>query len=104
MTKYYVQSGNLRMVMVAADTQAAALWLVHRALHLILPAYDDRSLTTQDRLEIAMSHGLMQLDLTVQIDERGFDRPDSMKLDSSKLILDWHQLMSALIRLESELC
>lgn len=43
MAKYYVQSGDRKMVMTAADSQAAALWLVHRSLNDVVTAYDDRA-------------------------------------------------------------
>ncbi|MFO0940217.1 MAG: hypothetical protein U0930_05565 [Pirellulales bacterium] len=103
MAKYYVQSGSSRIVMTAADPHAAALWLVHRAMKDVLPAYDDPSLTEEDRCELAIVQGLMQLDNVVSIDERGFDRPDAIQIDVFHLIESWHQLMSALIKMESDL-
>lgn len=103
MAKYYVQSGSTKIVMTAADPQAAALWLVHRSMKDVLPAYDDPSLSEEDRCEIAIVHGLLQLDNTVRIDERGFDRSDAIEIDVFQLIESWHQLMSALLKMESDL-
>jgi hypothetical protein len=102
MPKYYVQSGNHQMVMTAADPQAAALWLIHCALHEILPAYDDTSLSEDERCEIAVMQGLLKLDNTVAINERGFDRADSQQVDVLEIINIWHQLMSALLKFESD--
>ena len=103
MAKYYVQSGDRKMVMTAADSQAAALWLVHRSLNDVVTAYDDRGLSAEDRCEIAMVHGLIHLDNTIAVSEQGFDRSDSVQLDVFELIQTWHQLMTALIKLESDL-
>lgn len=103
MAKYYVQSGDRKMVMTAADAQAAALWLVHRSLNDVMPAYDDRGMSAEDRCEIAMVHGLINLDNTIAVSERGFDRSDAVSLDVFELIQTWHQLMTALIKLESDL-
>jgi hypothetical protein len=102
MAKYYVQSGSHQMVMIAADPQAAALWLIHRALHEILPAYDDTSLTEDERCEIAVMQGLLKLNNTVAINERGFDRADSQQFDVLEIINIWHRLMSALLKFESD--
>lgn len=103
MAKFYVQSGESKMVMTAADPQAAGLWMVHRALTDITPAYDDSSLTTEQRLEIAIVHGLLKFDNIVEIGEQGFDRSDMLRLDVLELIQTWHQLMSALTEMESDL-
>lgn len=103
MAKYYVQSGDRKMVMTAADAQAAALWLVHRSLNDVMPAYDDHGMSAEDRCEIAMVHGLINLDNTIAVSERGFDRTDAVSLDVFELIQTWHQLMMALIKLESDL-
>lgn len=103
MAKYYVQSGNLKMVMNSVDAQSAALWLVHKAMKDVLPAYDDLLLTDDERFEIAIVHGLMQLDNTVAVDERGFDRQAQENLDVYQLIESWHALMSALLKMESDL-
>lgn len=102
MAKYYVQSGNHKMVMTAADSQAAALWLIHCALKEVLPAYDDPSLTVDERCEIALMHGLLKLDSAVSVNERGFDRTDSEQFEAVEIINAWHQLMSALLKLESD--
>jgi hypothetical protein len=102
MAKYYVQSGNSKMVLTAADPQAAALWLVHRALHDVLPAYDDASLTEEERCEIALIQGLFKLDDIIAINERGFDRTDSQEFDVLEIVTVWHQLMSALLKFESD--
>jgi hypothetical protein len=102
MAKYYVQSGSHKMVMNAADPQAAALWLVHCALNEVLPAYDDPSLTEDERCEIAVMQGLLKLANIVAINERGFDRADSQQFDMLEIINVWHQLMSALLKFESD--
>jgi hypothetical protein len=102
MAKFYVQSGSRKMVMNAADPQAAGLWLVHCALSNILPAYDDPNMSVEDRCEIALVQGLMNLDNEVLVSERGFDRMDAVQFSVFELINEWHALMTALLRFEAE--
>lgn len=101
MAKYYVQSGNVRTVISAEDSEKAALWVVHKAMQQVVPVYEDRELTPDQKSEVAIMQGIMVLGNTVRASELGFDRSDSEELDTFNLVVQWHQLMIALERLES---
>lgn len=98
MAKFYVESGNLRMVITANNSRGAALWAVHRALSGVLPfvAGDSENPTTSDGQRF-------KLDETIRVDQRGFDRRDARKFDALDLITEWSQLIVALSRLEQDL-
>jgi hypothetical protein len=100
MAKYYVQSGTVRTVISADDCEKAALWVVHRAMQQVVPVYDDAELTPQEKGEVAIVQGVMVLGNTVNLSEVGFDREDATALDTFELVVQWHQLMVALSRLE----
>jgi hypothetical protein len=99
MAKYYVESGNVRTVVSADDSEKAALWVVHKALQQVMPVYEDSELTPDEKGEVAILNGVMVLGNTFRISEIGFDRADAETLDSFALITQWHQLMIALDRL-----
>lgn len=101
MAKYYVQSGNVRTVISAEDSERAAIWVVHKAMQQVVPVYEDDELTPDQKSEVAIVQGVMVLGNQVQVSEIGFDRNDCESLDTFKLVVHWHQLMVALDRLNS---
>lgn len=103
MAKFYVQSGNVRTVISADDSEKAALWVVHKALQQVVPVYEEAELSPDQKSEITILQGVMVLGNDIQISEKGFDRSDSEKLDTFNLLVHWHQLMIALDRLSSHL-
>ena len=103
MAKFYVQSGNVRMVISADDGEKAALWVVHKAMQQVVPVYEDHELTPEQKGEVALMQGVMVLGNTTRISEIGFDRADAESLDTFELLVHWHQLMVALARLDSML-
>ncbi len=104
MAKYYVQSGNFQMTISADDAEKAALWVVHRAMGQVVPVYDDGELSPTEKEHVAILDGLMVLGNTIRLSEIGFDRDDAVELDTFELIVQWHQLMIAVSRLEEMLC
>jgi hypothetical protein len=100
MAKYYVQSGTVRTVISADDCEKAALWIVHRAMQQVVPVYDDAELSPEEKGDVALVQGIMVLGNSVTLSEVGFDRPDAISLDTFELVVQWHQLMVALSRLE----
>ncbi|MEZ6151481.1 MAG: hypothetical protein R3C09_15295 [Pirellulaceae bacterium] len=101
MAKYYVQSGNVRTLISAEDTEKAALWAVHCAMRQVVPVYDDEELTPEEKSQLSVVDGVRVLGNTIRISELGFDREDSAELDTFELLVQWHQLMIALSRLEA---
>jgi hypothetical protein len=103
MAKYYVQSGTARLVIAADDPTRAALWLVHRAMQQVVPVYDDPELSPDEKGQVAAIQGLMVLGNQIRLNELGFDRDDGDTLDTFDTVIQWHQLMIALSRLDSML-
>ncbi len=100
MAKYYVQSGTIRTVISADDCEKAALWVVHRAMQQVMPVYEDVELTPQEKGDVAIVQGVMVLGNSVQLSEVGFDNEQTVELDTFELVVQWHQLMVALTRLQ----
>ena len=98
MAKFYVESGNLRMVITANNSRGAALWAIHRALSGVLPfvSEDSENPTTANGQRF-------KLDETIRVDQRGFDRSTARRFNTLDLITEWSQLIVALSRLEQEL-
>ncbi|MEM7475935.1 MAG: hypothetical protein AAF483_13160 [Planctomycetota bacterium] len=103
MAKYYVQSGNVKTVISADDSEKAALWIVHKALQQVIPVYEDTELTPDEKSEFSIVQGVMVLGNDIRISEIGFDRTDCEALDTFELLVQWHQLMIALDRLSAHL-
>ncbi|GIX00876.1 MAG: hypothetical protein KatS3mg111_4208 [Pirellulaceae bacterium] len=103
MAKYYVQSGNVRMVVDADEADKAALWVIHRTMQQVVPVYEEDELTPQEKSELGVLQGIMVLGNTLHISEIGFDRPDAAQFDTFELLVEWNQLMVALDRLASML-
>jgi hypothetical protein len=103
MAKYYVQSGTLKAVIAADDEQKAALWAVHRAMQQIVPLYDDPTLSPGQKSAVAAAEGLLVLGDSIDLSQQGFDRPDRMRLPTADTVIQWHQLMVALSKLEEML-
>lgn len=102
MAKFYVQSGNRKLVVSAMDSQAAALWLVHRSLDALMPIYENGDNSPEHRCEMALFLGLKQLGNQVYLSQRGFDRQDAESIDVFELIQVWHQLTTAILRLQAD--
>ncbi|RMF41651.1 MAG: hypothetical protein D6753_09220 [Planctomycetota bacterium] len=103
MAKYYVQSGNVRVVLEADDAEKAALWVVHKTMQQVIPVYEDDELSPEEKSEVSLLQGLMVLGNTIQVSEQGFDRLDALELDTFELMVHWNQLMIALDRLAAVL-
>lgn len=98
MAKYYVESGNFKLIVNAADARRAALWAVHRALEHILPGEEEEAAQNLD-----LNLDDKSLGLSVALSERGFDREDATRFDTLDVVNEWSQLMSALSRMQSDL-
>lgn len=101
MAKFYVQSGNVRTLISAEDTEKAALWAVHCSMRQVVPVYDDEELSPEQKSQLSVVDGVRVLGNTIRVSELGYDRPDAVELDTFELLVQWHQLMVALSRLEA---
>ncbi|MEX2175920.1 MAG: hypothetical protein WD872_16280 [Pirellulaceae bacterium] len=95
MPKYYVQSGNLKLLTTASDSRAAAIWAVHRTLSPALPFLGEEP--------AAGASPPARLAETIRVNQRGFDRPDNQVFDTLAVVSEWTQLLLAVDRLERRL-
>jgi len=95
MPKFYVQSGNLEMVLQAHDSRCAAIWAVHRTLGQSLP------FLCEDAGDYAALSDLTRLGDSVSVSQRGFDRGDADVFDTLDIVTEWNQLLVALDRLQA---
>ena len=98
MPKFYVQSGNVEMVLQAHDSRCAAIWAVHRTLSQSLPFLCE---SANDYGAIA---DLTRLGDEIVVSERGFDRADAQHYDTLDIVTEWNQLLVALDRMQERLC
>src|SRR5262245_13328439 len=95
MPKFYVQSGNVKMVLQARDSRCAAIWAAHRTLSESLP------FLCEDATDYAALADLKKLADNIRVSQRGFDRPDAATFDTLDIITEWNQLLVALDRLQA---
>lgn len=103
MAKYYVQSGSVKMVMDASDVGGAALWAVHSSLSELSFIYENDEFTEDERVDQVMMQALIELEPTITVSELGFNRADSVHLETYEVAMQWHQLAQAMKRLEDRL-
>lgn len=94
MAKFYVQSGELEVVLQANDSRCAAIWAVHRTLSQTLPFLCEEA---GDLVELG---GLTRLGDSVTVSQRGFDRSDAEMFDTLDVMTEWNHLLVALDRLQ----
>jgi len=102
MAKFYVESGSVRMVIASEDAHRAVLWMVHRIMESLGPIYQDDTFTEDQRLDSVIIESLLDLESEISVNEQGFGRDDSEKWETLDIIMYWHQLMTALSRLDCD--
>ena len=93
MAKFYVQSGDLKMVLQARDSRSAAIWAAHQKLNVTMPFLGDAE--NQPTFE-GQACGLAE---TIRVSQLGFDRRDSKVFDTLEIVSEWSRLLVALDRL-----
>lgn len=102
MAKFYVQSGSVQAVVDSVDLDRAALWVVHQVMGKTLPIED----LDDEPYELANVESSVRgqfLDETIRISEIGFDRDDSMIVDTLETFRHWYELFQAVSILASRL-
>ena len=94
MAKFYVQSGELNLVLTANDSRAAAIWAVQRTMSQTLPFLCD---SPQDYLALTP---VTRLGDTISVSERGFDDASTEVFDTLDVMTEWNQLLVAIDRIE----
>src|SRR5262245_31418966 len=97
MPKFYVQSGNVEMVLYAHDSRCAAIWAVHRTLSQSLP------ILCEEASDYAAAADFSRLGEAIAVSERGFDREDAACYDTLDILAEWNQLLVALDRLQERM-
>ena len=95
MPKFYVESGNLQMVVHANNARGAAIWAVHRAMSQMLPFLTDMPLSAAEQEPLLLAE-------LIKTNECGFGRPDSLVHETFAVVSEWNQLMVALDKLHEE--
>lgn len=95
MAKFYVQSGNVELILQAHDSRCAAIWAVHRTLGSTLPFLCEEAIAYRELGD------LTRLDDMIHVSEQGFDHSDSECFDTLEVIEEWNKLLVALDRLQS---
>lgn len=98
MAKFYVESGEFRLIVQANTARGAAVWAVHRVLAQVLevddvpvPAAAAKGTTSGEA-----PSSPARLAETISVNQRGFARQDGQTFDSFALIGEWQELMQAL--------
>lgn len=101
MAKFYVQSGNVKMVLEARDRRSAAIWVAHRTLGDSLPFMDEPVVEEQPTTEINSKADAPRLDETIRVSQRGFDRANAKVFETLDIVSEWSRLLVALERLSA---
>ena len=106
MPKYYIESGNVKTIVSAEDSEKAALWVIHKAMQQILPVYEENGADMQNpgansgTTSGANPPEVMVLGNKLQISETGFGSQEQDSFETLSLVNHWNQLMIALERLQ----
>ncbi len=101
MPKFYVESGTVRCIVSAENSQSAALWAVHRVMQQIMPLDETADRTPEDKDEQAREVGVMVLGATIRTSERGYGNSDHRQHATFEVVTQWNQLVNTLDRLEN---
>ena len=99
MSKYYVQCGPIRAIVISASMEQASLEALDESLLNHLWIYDDRGLSNADCRNHLMLEALVHLDPSIRVSEQGFDRSDANLFGTPEIIDRWHRLMTGMNRL-----
>ena len=94
MAKYYVQSGSFKGIVDCYDEECASVWAIQRVMER-MPSFQNGP-TGDEWSDESMGEAMFALDDTIQLNEQGFDRNDSISIDLHDAFLHWHQLRKAI--------
>jgi hypothetical protein len=103
MPKFYVQSGDVSLVVSAMDAEGAALWAIHQ--HSRLPesagqlADESAELPDWDDLLPDFAAELPELGKTISVSERGSGRAEAGRFATDAALAKYGQLLVAVERL-----
>lgn len=97
MPKFYVESGNLQLVVHAKHARGAAIWAVHRVLSQLLPFLAEGAPPAS-----GASNPPAALGELIRTSERGFGRDDGAVHNTFDVVCEWNRLIVALDKLQQE--
>ena len=103
MSKYYIESGEVKVIVAAVDAEGAALFVLNQTINKLLPVetIDERHVDAD-----AMSYVIKCLELLgneFHISEIGFGRHEVAILDTELLLKRWCELLCAMNNLMDRL-
>lgn len=106
MHKYYVESGQLKKVIFAADANAAALWLVNIVMEKLYPQAANSEMDS-DPFAL-LEHCLMLLDDEIRVSRQGFGLPleadpEPDWFETIEVFTEWNELVRAVAKMEKML-
>lgn len=99
MNKFHVQSGKFKKVIMAADANAAALWLINTVIESFYPGQMETGFDF-DPFEM-LEKGPLLLGEKVIVEQTGFDQRNPSSFDTVDLLMEWNELLLAVSRMEN---
>ncbi|HAN96356.1 MAG TPA: hypothetical protein DCQ98_02485 [Planctomycetaceae bacterium] len=99
MAKFYVTSGDVRVVVQAEEARCAALWTIHLTMRSSVDA-DQLGLSPDQREDLARFDSMTRFDRWMRVSEIGFGREEAGCFESIEMMIEWNQLAMAVVRLE----
>lgn len=101
MTKFYVKSGQIKKVIFAADSNAAALWLLNIVVDNFLPD-EKRAEFESDPFKI-FEDGLVLLGDQISVSSQAFEDEQADQFETMELFVEWNELAIAVSKMEKML-
>ena len=89
MPKFYVQSGNVSLVIAANHAEQAALWALNHTVNNYFPVDDVECRLLNEVSFRYLLRGLSQLDEIVSVSQRGWGKADAGSFETHHLFETW---------------
>ena len=105
MAKYYIQSGEVEVIVTAADAEGAALWLINRTIRnqSDLQEFDFGEPLLDDEEFLSAVFAMDVLDSEILASEIGFGKSEAGVFQTDRLFSQWFGLVEAVNHLISQL-
>ena len=103
MAKYYIESGDVRVVVSAVDAEAASLFVLNQTVNRVLPTGTTDPIRLDD---IAMKYATQCLEVLgneFHVSELGFGHSEVAIFDSELIFKRWCELTTAINHLMDRL-
>ncbi len=96
MSKFYIQSGVINLVVDGESAELAAISALDSVMSPHVWIYDDPSMSEEIRRDHLMIEALYNLDAVIRVSEKGFNRDDAWVMGTPEVVEEWHLLMTRL--------